>query len=176
MRHQTIQIPHHHIGHKEGLPVMLKHSKARKVHTAHRNHRGVRLHLDHDEARHTVQHGGSIWGDIWNGIKTAGNWVKNNVIDTPVYQQAIKPVVRSLVDSTVKPFVDSYTGPLGGQAVDALGSATGAYGLRHKRHHKDHHAHHGGSLKKGSVEAREHMARLRAMRHHKQHGGSFLAS
>jgi hypothetical protein len=88
--------------------------------------------------------------------------LKNNVINTPIYQNSIKPLVRDVVNSTVKPLVDKYAGRLGGaanQGIDALGSASGAYGLRPYKTKS-------GAVKKRKAAPKKRIHHMAHMTHH----------
>ncbi len=142
-----VQLAHEQIAHgrKHRHFIHAHHETAKKVHKAAVHHKGVRIALSPDEFESSMHGGGfmDFLNNIKNGLQNAGNWVKNNVIDTPFYQNTIRPVVHDIVNSTVKPFVGKYTGPLSGvadKAIDAVGSASGAYGFHHKRK--------GGAVKK----------------------------
>ena len=125
-----------------------------------------------------------FFNNIKNGLQTAGNWLKNNIIDSAPYQDVVKPIVRGFVDSTVKPIVGKYTGPLSGlanQGIDAIGKASNAYGLRpHKKrstkrmHHARKHAEHHGDQEYFKI-----LAPSPIMPHPvnaPEKGGAFLAS
>lgn len=79
--------------------------------------------------------GEGIFGDIWRGLKSGYNWVKKNVVDTPLYQQTLKPLVRSAVN-TGATALKSYAPQLA-PAIDAgvneIGKQTGAFGVKRGR-------------------------------------------
>lgn len=106
------------LGH--GMSVPLSFSDRSRYVKALRNGRGFRLQI--------VSMGGE---GIFDWLKNAGSWVKKNVIDTPFYQKAIRPVAKELVRTGVETFVP------GGIARDAvskgtefLSEKTGAFGIR----------------------------------------------
>lgn len=77
--------------------------------------------------------GEGIFGDIWKGLKSGYKWAKKNIIDTPIYQKAIKPVVRELVQKGVqmaKTVAPSQLGSTIDKGVDLLGKETGAFGMK----------------------------------------------
>lgn len=77
--------------------------------------------------------GEGIFGDIWKGLKSGYKWAKKNIIDTPIYQKAIKPVVRELVNKGVqmaKTVAPSQLGSTIDKGVNLLGDKTGAFGLK----------------------------------------------
>jgi hypothetical protein len=75
--------------------------------------------------------GNGIFGDIWKGLKSSYRWVKKNIVDTPIYQEALKPLVRGAVE-TGKTVLKGYApklAPAIDMATDKIGSETGAFGL-----------------------------------------------
>ena len=89
--------------------------------------KGLRLTLTPEE----LQASGEGLGDLWNAIKKGARWVKDKIIDTPVYQSAVKPVVKGLVNagvSAITPMLGP-AGPLVQQGVEKLGEVTNAYGV-----------------------------------------------
>lgn len=78
--------------------------------------------------------GKGIFGDIYNGLKSGYNWVKSNIIDTPIYQDIAKPVVRSLVDSganVLKAAVPMASNIID-KGVDTLSNKTQAFGVKRR--------------------------------------------
>lgn len=99
----------------------------KKIMAAKAKGKGVRLHLTQQE----VADSGEGFRDIWNKIKQGASWVKQNVIDTPLYQQAVKPIVRKGVD-TVASALEARVptaAPLIEAGVNKLSEVTGAFGL-----------------------------------------------
>jgi hypothetical protein len=75
-----------------------------------------------------------LFQDIWKGLKSGYKWTKKNVIDTPLYQSTIKPLVRGVVDQGVA-LASAYNPNLGKAATlarDKIGQETGAFGLKKK--------------------------------------------
>lgn len=101
---------------------------------------GCVLHLSPGELLSTAEDmkGSGIFGDIWSGLKSGYSWAKKNVIDTPMYQQNIKPIVRGLVDQGVA--MASAYNPTAGKfatlARDKLSKETGAFGVRRTKAQK----------------------------------------
>lgn len=82
--------------------------------------------------------GNGIFGDIWKGLKSAYKWTKKNVIDTPIYQQNLKPLVRQAVN-TAASAAKSFAPQLGtaiDMGVNEIGKQTGAFGLKGKKRTK----------------------------------------
>jgi hypothetical protein len=69
---------------------------------------------------------------IGRAAVTAGKFVKDNIIDSNLYQTSIKPEVRKLVDSgeaAISGVLPSSVANVSKTLIDALGARTGAYGL-----------------------------------------------
>ena len=149
-RGEGVQLHHEHHTHA-ALPITLMVHKRTltRAHKAHRNGKGIRLNLTQRE----IEASG-----LWDKIKSAANWVKNKVIDTKPYQEIVRPILNKAIDYIPSPEAQ--------KALHYIGNKTGAAGL---------HGHHHSRFTKGSAQAKEHMARLRAMRGKQTHGGSFMA-
>lgn len=95
--------------------------------------KGLTISLSPGEILSTVEsdmEGTGFFGDLWKGLKSGYNWVKRNIIDTPLYQSTIKPLVRGAVDKGAA-MLGAYTGnpQLVNQAKDLIGKETGAFGM-----------------------------------------------
>lgn len=95
---------------------------------------GCVIHISPGELLSTAEdmEGKGIFGDIWKGLKSGYNWVKKNIIDTPIYQQTVKPLVRGLVDSgatALSAYAPQAT-PAIMLAKDQIGKKTGAFGMK----------------------------------------------
>ena len=117
---------------------------------AKQHNRGVRIHHTHHEIKADLHHHtrmGNEGGSLWSWIKhKAAPWLKKHWSD-------IKPFVSLALDTGSKFY------PEVAPARVAIKNLTGV-GLKKR----------GSHLVKGSAEAKEHMARIRAMKHK---GGSF---
>lgn len=85
-------------------------------------------------ATHEDCGGQGLFGDIWKGLKSGYKWTKKNIIDTPIYQQTVKPLVRKAVDmgaTALSGFAPEAT-PFINAAKEELGKKTGAFGVRNK--------------------------------------------
>lgn len=145
-----VQLEHHHLtGGRHHIVV--HHETAKKIHAAHRAHKGVRIGpLSHEE----IMSSGSL-KSIWESVKSGFN-------------KYVKPVLSGVGDALA--YANPELAPLreGVRAISGVGI----------KHHKK--AHHAATLTKGSEAARERMARVRAAKgpahpkkkHHE--GGSFL--
>lgn len=79
--------------------------------------------------------GEGIFGDIWRGLKSGYKFVKKNIIDTPLYQQTLKPLVRGAVETgktALKGFAPQLA-PAIDMASEQIGKETGAFGVKRGR-------------------------------------------
>lgn len=97
--------------------------------------KGFTLTISPAEILSTVEsdmEGTGFFGDAWKKLKSGYNWVKKNVIDTDFYQQALKPVVRGLVNKGVAAAKAVAPDELD-KAIDMgtrmIGDKTGAFGV-----------------------------------------------
>lgn len=101
---------------------------------------GCVLHLAPGELMATAEDmgGEGIFGDVWKGLKSGYKWVKKNIIDTPLYQQGIKPMLKTAVNQGAQA-LKAYA-PQAATAIDmgvnAIGKETGAFGLKTDRRTK----------------------------------------
>ena len=124
----TVQLAHHQIDpskhHKHRLT--LHPANHQKVAQAARNRRGVRLGMSADEFNATGTGFGDFWNKIKSGLSTAGSWIKNNVLDSDIYKNSIRPIVHGLVDQGINAaatLAGSKAGPLGQQIAGDVGHA-----------------------------------------------------
>lgn len=95
--------------------------------------KGCNLHLSEGELLSTAEdmHGEGLFSDIFKGLKSGYSWVKKNIIDSDIYQKALKPIVRRAVDTGLN--VVKGSAPELGTAIDMardqIGSKTGAFGV-----------------------------------------------
>lgn len=102
----------------------LNHKQLTKAKTLNR---GARIALTPEE----IAASGEGFGDWLKKIASGARWVKQNVIDSPLYQRLIKPIVREGVTALSAPVtaMAGPAGPLVQQGIEKLGQVTGAYGL-----------------------------------------------
>jgi hypothetical protein len=176
---KAVQLKHADIHHPQGVHVALRQRQATKLHRAHLQGKGARLRIDPDQL------GAS---GLLDWIKDAGRWIKDKIIDSDVYQKTLRPIAREAVNRGIQT-ASALAGPFSKEAQQVLqsganyiGDRTGAFGLKSlgKRGLPNNPAPQmpppgvpsmepsRGRLVKGSAEAKEYMARLRAMK-----GGSF---
>jgi hypothetical protein len=96
--------------------------------------KGVVINISEGELLSTCEdmQGKGFFGDIWKGLKSAYNWTKKHIIDTPIYQSTVKPLVRGLVDTgaTALSAYVPQAAPAIMMAKNELGKQTGAFGLK----------------------------------------------
>ncbi len=98
------------------------------MHKASKNNKGARLGLSAKEIHNCMGTG------LFDWIKNAWNTVKNKVIDTPFYQQTVRPIARQGVNQLFDIFVPAAARDVAHKATDFVGDKTGAFGLhQHKR-------------------------------------------
>lgn len=131
---QTVQLRHAQLNVEDAHHLMVHPHIASKIHRAHRARKGVRISLSQPEIEETI--GGGGFGDFFNKLKSAGQWLKKNVVDSDFYQSNIKPLARQAVDaglSMVTPRL-GVAAPAAKAAVDEIGKRTGAFGLVKRKH------------------------------------------
>ncbi len=108
--------------------LILEKRTANKVRRAQRAGKGCRICL----SRHEMENSGEGIKEFLEKLKNAGKWIKEKVIDTPFYQESIKPLVRQGVDTGMQLLAPKLgkAGPAANMAVNKLGEYSGAYGLR----------------------------------------------
>ena len=113
--------------------LMLHPTTVQKVGGAMKKNKGVRIMV----SPHELEMSGEGIREFLDKLKNAGKWIKEKVIDTPFYQQNIKPIARQVVDKGVD-FLTTKL-PLPAAANDAIrsgvnkvGDITGAYGVKRR--------------------------------------------
>lgn len=127
----------------------------KKIMRAKKNNKGVKLSICKGAIQHdlkTHMEGGDILGSIWNGIKSVGNWLKDSGVGS---------VLADAGKDAIAPIIGENAANLGRKLVKGL---TGV-GIENENKVK--------KLVKGSQEAKDKMAALRAKRKSKVAGGSF---
>lgn len=96
--------------------------------------KGLTLTISPAEVLSTVEsdiEGTGFFGDVWKKLKSGYSWVKKNIIDTDIYQKAVKPLVRQGVNALAN-IASSYVPeatPLITAGVNEIGKKTGAFGV-----------------------------------------------
>ena len=101
------------------IKLVLHPANAKKVQRAVRNQKGCRLILSPEE----IEGSG-----LFDWLKNAGQWVKKNIIDSPFYQQNVRPIAKQLVKSGVQMLPVGQD--LAQKGADWLGEKSGAFGMR----------------------------------------------
>ncbi len=127
---KTCQLAHHQISHgvQHKHALVLPHKLAKRVQNAAKNKKGIRLSIAKDQME------GS---GIFDFLKKAGSWIKKNVIDTPFYQNTIRPIAKDIVKAGINTFVPTPLRGVAQQGADFIGDKTGGFGLRHPYQSKD---------------------------------------
>lgn len=116
----------------KGAKVVLLHPvQHRAVSKAGMSGRGCTIELSPAEILSTVEsdmEGTGFFGDLWKGLKSGYNWVKKNIVDTPLYQNTIKPLVKQGV-STLTGMVPAQYRPVADAITGEIGKQTGAFGV-----------------------------------------------
>ena len=139
LKGEQVQLKHEQL-HGSNHHLMLHPETAKKVHRAKRLRKGVRVRMSH----HELEASGEGIKDLLSKLKKGYDFVKHNVIDTPLYQQNVKPIVRGLVNAGESALLAS-TGnnplaQLGVKGINLVGEKSGAYGVRGRKkkfHHED---------------------------------------
>ena len=127
-----LQSPANSIGH-----IKIHPSTHKKAVNAHSKKKGVRIALTDPEL---VESGEGIKSMIrWvkekavPAVVKGAKFVKRNVIDTPIYQQDVKPLVRRGVDTLEGMLPDNIVGKVVKSGIETVGSKTGGYGIKAKK-------------------------------------------
>jgi len=132
MKGKPIQISSAQIGRGNSY-LSLHPANAKLVEKAVMKGSGCVLNLTEGELMATAEDmgGEGIFGDIWKGLKSGYKWAKKNVIDTPLYQQTLRPVVRGAINTGANMLkgVAPQLAPAIDMGIDQLGRHTGAFGL-----------------------------------------------
>jgi len=131
---KNVQLKHAQLNVEDAHHIMVHPHVAAKIHRAHKAKRGVRISMEPHEIEETI--GGGGFGDFFNKLKDAGNWLKKNIVDSSFYQSNIKPLARQAVDTglaMVTPRL-GIAAPAAKAAVDEIGKRTNAFGLVKKKH------------------------------------------
>jgi len=88
---------------------------------------------------HELECSGEGLKEFWEKLKNVGKAIKEKVIDTPFYQQNIKPIARQLVNQGLQlagPTIGPQGQMIAQKAVDAIGEQTGAFGIHQRKGRK----------------------------------------
>jgi len=126
-RGHPIQLASHQIS-GQGLKnqIAVHPTTAKKIHTARMKQKGVRITM----TPHEMECSGEGLKEFWDKLKNAGQFIKNKIIDTPFYQQTIRPIAKNLVNQGIDTFVPAPARDVAHQASSFVGEKTGAFGIR----------------------------------------------
>lgn len=129
MHGHTVQLAHENVSHARKHPhaLVLHHASAKRVHSAARARRGIRLRLSPEEIHHSMGSG------LFDWLKKAGETI-SNAIASPFYQSVVKPATRWVVDKGIDTFVPGgIARDVAHSAANWAGERTGAFGVRRRR-------------------------------------------
>ncbi len=111
--------------------VSLHPENHKKVTRAKRMNKGVRLQL----GTHEMQASGFLddLRNIGRKIQQGAQFVKSHVIDSPFYQQNLRPIARNLVQQGIENFVPAPGRDIARKAAEFASQRTGAFGVRPRR-------------------------------------------
>ena len=78
----------------KGLKLHLEPMNYNKMMTAKSKGKGVVISLTDCER----QMNGEGLKEVWDKVKQGAQWVKNKIVDTPFYQENLRPLVRKAID------------------------------------------------------------------------------
>ena len=131
-----VQLRAEHIG--TGHPFKVSRRTHRRLATAVRNRRGIRLALTPSELRESQ--GAGFFDNLKKGFQKIGQ-VGKKIVNSDFYKQYVKPLAKQAVSDALKiaPIPEEFR-PLAEGAAEKLGSETGAYGLKKRRRvHRQSH-------------------------------------
>lgn len=108
--------------------LMLHPLNHKKLTQAKTKGKGARITLSPEE----LMASGEGFRDLWNKVKKGAMTIKEKVIDTPFYQQNIKPLVRKGVDTLAEAISAELPAatPLINAGVQKLSGVTNAFGVK----------------------------------------------
>ena len=128
LSHRQLVGQNHHL--------MLHHETAKKIHHAIRQKKGVRITLTPSE----FEASGEGLKEFWQGLKNGVRFVKDKIIDSPLYQESIRPLAKKgvkfltgLAKAVATPVIGEDLANLAEKGINYVGDKTGAYGLKKPR-------------------------------------------
>lgn len=121
LRGGSIQLSKQQLHAQPNIELALHPLNVKKLEKALKSNKGVRLVLSQQELE------GS---NIWNWLKGAAKFLKEKVIDTPIYQQVAKPALRQLVNMGVEMAPPGLARDAARKLADEVSARTGAFGLK----------------------------------------------
>ncbi len=120
--------------HDDAHYLILEKKTASKVRRAQRAGKGCRICLNSQEAEASGEGIGDFFKNIFGKVKEGVNFVKTKIIDTPEYQQYVRPLVKQGVEAGMQALAPRLgtAGPAVNQAVNKFGEYSGAYGMSRK--------------------------------------------
>lgn len=120
-RGHPIQISREQLRKNGNVQIALHPSNLAKLHKALKQNKGVRLQFSKAELE---------GGNILEWLRNAGKFIKEKIIDTPLYQQVAKPALRQLVNMGVELAPPGLARDAARKLAEEVGTRTGAFGLK----------------------------------------------
>jgi type II secretory pathway component PulM len=120
-RGHSIQISKEQLRKNGNVQIAMHPSNVAKLQKALKQNKGVRLQFSKAELE---------GGNILEWLKKAGKFLKEKVIDTPLYQQVAKPALRQLVNLGVEMAPPGLARDAARKVAEEVSQRTGAFGLK----------------------------------------------
>ena len=110
----------------KGLKLMLEPTNYRKLMTSKMNGKGVSITLTDRER----EYNGEGLKEVWEKVKQGAKWVKDKIVDTPFYQQNLKPLVRKAIETGINLVPNATAQDLLRKGVEETSGRWGAWGIK----------------------------------------------
>ena len=127
-----IMLKHHQMGSGVGKHVlMLKPQNARKLLTAYKKTKGMKLHLHPDELHHSIHHGRGLYDYAKKAYHVVGNTV-NRALQNPMINEMAGDAVHYGADALGTAVGTFFGNPVAGLAVGELLGRAGEHAIKSK--------------------------------------------
>jgi hypothetical protein len=109
-----------------GLKLQLEPRNYNKVVTAKLKGKGVVISLSDNERAMN----GEGLKEVWEKVKEGAKWVKDKVVDTPFYQQNLKPLVRKALETGINLVPNPTAQNLLRKGLEETSGRWGAWGMK----------------------------------------------
>jgi hypothetical protein len=110
----------------KGLKLMLEPTNYRKLMSGKMNGKGVSITLTDRER----EYNGEGLKEVWEKVKEGAKWVKDKVVDTPFYQQNLRPLVRKAIETGITLVPNATAQDLLRKGVEETSGRWGAWGVK----------------------------------------------
>jgi hypothetical protein len=125
-----VMVRHHQMGSGVGKHVlMLKPQNARKLLTAYKKTKGMKLHLHPDELHHSIHHGRGLYDYAKKAFHTVGNTV-NRALKNPMINEMAGDAVHYGADALGTAVGTFFGNPAAGLAVGELLGRAGEHAIK----------------------------------------------